>query len=894
MGHPCEFLGLFTKRIIWALMGKSLVIVESPAKAKTINKYLGKDFVVKSSVGHVRDLPTSGSASLADKEEKQPVTRKSSKNLTEAEKVQRDYKALVSRMGIDPEHGWAACYQVLPGKEKVVNELKALAEKADTIYLATDLDREGEAIAWHLKELIGGDESRFKRVVFNEITKSAIQEAFSEPGVLNQDRVNAQQARRFLDRVVGYMVSPLLWKKLARGLSAGRVQSVAVRLIVEKEREIKAFVPEEYWDVHADLLTQGKQPLRMEVATYKGKAYTPVNQVEADTACTALKGASYKVLSREDKPTSSKPSAPFITSTLQQAASTRLGFGVKKTMMLAQRLYEAGHITYMRTDSTNLSKEAVEGVRGYIEQQFGADYLPAEAIIYGSKANAQEAHEAIRPSDVTVRADKLDDMEADAIRLYDLIWRQFVACQMVPALYDSSTLTVQAADYELKAKGRILRFAGWTKALPPMSKSGDIELPAVVSGEPLELVALDPKQHFTKPPARFTEAALVKELEKRGIGRPSTYASIISTIQERGYVKVENRRFYAEKMGEIVTERLVESFRDLMSYDFTAQMEGSLDAIAQGELDWRQQLDRFYGDFKSTLHTAESDASAGGMRSNQMIITDIDCPDCQRKMGIRTATTGVFLGCSGYALPPKERCKKTINLVPGDEYIAADSDEGEVNALRAMKRCPKCGTAMDSYLIDEQRKLHVCGNNPDCDGYVIEQGQFRLKGYEGPVIDCERCGSQMQLKTGRFGKFMACTNEACKNTRKILRNGDIAPPKEDPIPLPELKCSQSDAHFVLRDGAAGLFLAASTFPKSRETRAPLVEELVRFKDRLAPKHRYLADAPVKDPDGNPAIVRFSRKSKEQYVMTEINGKATGWAAYYQNGSWVAAIKATKK
>ncbi|MBP9569287.1 MAG: type I DNA topoisomerase, partial [Aeromonadaceae bacterium] len=775
-------------------MGKSLVIVESPAKAKTINKYLGKDFIVKSSIGHVRDLPTSGSASTTEQEEKKPTVRKTSKGMSDAEKAQRDYQSLVSRMGIDPEHGWAARYQVLPGKEKVVNELKSLAEKADTIYLATDLDREGEAIAWHLRELIGGDETRFKRVVFNEITKSAIQEAFSQPGSLNQDRVNAQQARRFLDRVVGYMVSPLLWKKLARGLSAGRVQSVAVRLIVEKEREIKAFVPEEYWDVHADLLTQAKQALRMEVVTCDGASYSPVVEADAKRACAALQSAEFRVISREDKPTSSKPSAPFITSTLQQAASTRLGYGVKKTMMMAQRLYEAGHITYMRTDSTNLSQEAVEAVREYIGNEFGADYLPEAPLVYGSKANAQEAHEAIRPSNVQVKASKLDDMEQDAVRLYDLIWRQFVACQMTPAQYDSSTLTVAAANYELRAKGRILRFAGWTKALPPMGRKGDdIELPAVKSGDQLALVALDPKQHFTKPPARFTEAALVKELEKRGIGRPSTYASIISTIQDRGYVKVENRRFYAEKMGEIVTERLVESFRELMSYDFTAQMENSLDVIAEGELDWKVQLDNFYRDFKATLEKAESDASTGGMRSNQMILTDIDCPDCGRKMGIRTATTGVFLGCSGYALPPKERCKKTINLVPGDEFIAADSDDGEVDALRAMRRCPVCGTAMDSYLIDETRKLHVCGNNPDCDGYVIEQGQFRLKGYEGPVIDCERCGSQMQLKTGRFGKFMACSNESCKNTRKILKNGDIAPPKEDPVPLPELKCTQSDA-----------------------------------------------------------------------------------------------------
>ncbi|HDO1076020.1 TPA: type I DNA topoisomerase [Aeromonas salmonicida] len=872
-------------------MGKSLVIVESPAKAKTINKYLGKDYVVKSSVGHVRDLPTSGSGS---NEPKKPVIR--GIKLSESEKAAKDRNALFSRMGINPTAGWQANYQILPGKEKVVSELQSLAAKADTIYLATDLDREGEAIAWHLREIIGGDDSRYKRVVFNEITKTAIQEAFAQPSELNIHRVNAQQARRFLDRVVGYMVSPLLWKKLARGLSAGRVQSVAVRLIVDKEREIKAFVPVEFWDLNADLLTGDKSDLRMEVVSRNGADFKPVTQAETFAAVAALEGVDYKVVNREDKPTGSKPSAPFITSTLQQAASTRLSFGVKKTMMMAQRLYEAGYITYMRTDSTNLSKEAVEALREYIGEQYGAAYLPAEPNLYGSKAGAQEAHEAIRPSSVLVTAEMLEGMEPDAMRLYDLIWRQFVACQMTPAQYDSSTLTVKAGEFELKARGRTLRFAGWTKALPPMGRKGeDSQLPAVTVGEVLKLIKLDPRQHFTKPPARFTEAALVRELEKRGIGRPSTYASIISTIVDRGYVRVESRRFFAEKMGEIVTDRLVENFVELMNYEFTAKMEDKLDGIAEGSLEWKKVLDAFYEEFTQELAKADRDAEEGGMRANQMVLTDIDCPDCGRKMGIRTATTGVFLGCSGYALPPKERCKKTINLVSADEFVSAtDGDEAETEALRAKHRCGVCGTAMDAYIIVDSRKLHVCGRNPDCDGYEIEKGQFKLKGYEGPSIECDRCGSEMQLKNGRFGKYMGCTNETCKNTRKILKNGDIAPPKEDPVPLPELKCTQSDAYFVLRDGAAGLFLAASNFPKSRETRAPLVEELKRFKERLSPKHQYLADAPASDPDGNASIVRFSRKTKEQYVMTEVNGKATGWTAHYDNGKWQESLAKSKK
>lgn len=865
-------------------MGKSLVIVESPAKAKTINKYLGNDYVVKSSVGHIRDLPTSGSTARksADGEKAKP-----------GKKVKKDEKAaLVNRMGVDPWHGWEADYQILPGKEKVVAELKNLAADADHIYLATDLDREGEAIAWHLREVIGGDDKRFSRVVFNEITKNAIRQAFDKPGELNIERVNAQQARRFMDRVVGYMVSPLLWKKIARGLSAGRVQSVAVRLVVEREHEIKAFVPEEYWEIDADFATPKGADLAMQVTHQNDKAFRPVNGEQTHAAVAILQKARYQVLDREDKPTSSKPSAPFITSTLQQAASTRLGFGVKKTMMMAQRLYEAGHITYMRTDSTNLSQDAVAMARGYVESSFGKKYLPEAPNTYASKENSQEAHEAIRPSDVNIVAEQLKDMEADAQKLYQLIWRQFVACQMVPAQYDSTTLTVGAAEFKLKAKGRTLRFDGWTRVMPALRKNDeDLTLPPVDVGDMLDLKELMPSQHFTKPPARFSEASLVRELEKRGIGRPSTYASIISTIQDRGYVRVENRRFYAEKMGEIVTDRLESNFRELMNYDFTARMENSLDQVANNEAEWKAVLDSFFSDFSQQLDDAEKDPEEGGMQPNQMVLTSIDCPTCSRPMGIRTASTGVFLGCSGYALPPKERCKQTINLIPENEVLnVLEGDDAETNALRARRRCQKCGTAMDSYLIDNQRKLHVCGNNPECDGYEIEQGEFRIKGYDGPIVECEKCGSEMHLKMGRFGKYMACTNDECKNTRKILRNGDVAPPKEDPVPLPELQCEKSDAYFVLRDGAAGVFLAANTFPKSRETRAPLVEELQRFADRLPEKLKYLSEAPAADPEGNKTMVRFSRKTKQQYVSSEKDGKATGWSMFYIDGKWQEAKK----
>ncbi|MBA6289430.1 type I DNA topoisomerase [Colwellia sp. MB3u-4] len=873
-------------------MAKSLVIVESPAKAKTINKYLGKDFIVKSSVGHVRDLPHSSTGKKVAAKSPAEV-RKMAPAAKAKYKAKRDKLALVNRMGIDPDNDWAANYQILEGKEKVVAELIKLASTADTIYLATDLDREGEAIAWHLKEIIGGDDAKFKRVVFNEITENAIQQAFSAPGELSMPGVNAQQARRFLDRVVGFMVSPLLWKKVARGLSAGRVQSVAVKLVVEKEREIKAFDPKEYWEVSADTQTSTGSDFALDVTHDHGKAFKPTNEADTNKALAVLTSSPYTVSKREDKPSKSTPSAPFITSTLQQAASTKLGFGVKRTMGLAQRLYEAGHITYMRTDSTNLSKDAVETCRGYITDNFGENYLPENAKVYTSKGNAQEAHEAIRPSNVKLEAAFITDVDADAKKLYELIWRQFVACQMTAARYTVSTITVDASGFDLKAKGRVMQFDGWTRVHPQLSKGDDTHLPDLAVGEVLTLQQLNPSQNFTKPPARFGEASLVKELEKRSIGRPSTYASIISTIQDRGYVRLDKKRFYAEKMGEIVTDSLSGSFKKLMNYDFTANMEQELDEVAEGKSNWKDVLNGFYKSFTEQLELADTPSEEGGMRNNEPIVTDIDCPTCGRKMGIRTGSTGVFLGCSGYALPPKERCTTTMNLTPGEEAVSVLAEDQETEALRAMHRCEKCGTAMDSYLIDETRKLHVCGNNPVCDGLELETGEFKLKGYDGPILACDRCDAEMELKSGRFGKYFDCTNSECKNTRKLLASGEAAPPKEDPVQLPELACEKSEAHFVLRDGAAGIFLAANTFPKSRETRAPKVAELARFRDRISEKFYYLADAPAQDPEGNLAVVRYSRKTKSQYVMTEVEGKATGWNAKYVDDKWVEELAKKK-
>jgi DNA topoisomerase-1 len=563
-------------------------------------------------------------------------------------------------------------------------------------------------------------------------------------------------------------------------------------------------------------------------------------------------------------------------------------------MTLAQRLYEAGYITYMRTDSTNLSDEAVSACRTLIQKDFAAEYLPPEPIRYGSREGAQEAHEAIRPSDVRLRSHQLSGMDPDAERLYDLIWRQFVACQMTPARYLSTTLVVSAADCRLTAKGRVIEFDGFTKVQPPAARKGDdAVLPPLAVGDDLEATGFDPKQHFTKPPARYGEASLVRELEKRGIGRPSTYAAIISTIQDRGYVKLENRRFYAEKMGDIVTERLQDSFSDLLDYSFTASMEERLDEVAQGSLSWTDLLNEFYTDFSGKLALAANDGP-DGMQPNDPTPTGIPCDDCGRPMQIRTASTGVFMGCSGYNLPPKERCKNTVNLISGDEAISVDADdEAESRLLLSKRRCGKCHTAMDSYLIDEARKLHVCGNNPDCDGYEVEQGQFRIKGYDGPVIECDKCGADMQLKTGRFGKYFGCSESACTNTRKLLRNGEVAPPKMDPVPMPELQCLKVEDHYVLRDGASGIFLAASQFPKHRETRPPFVDELLPHQAEIDPKYHYLFDAPRTDDQGNRTQIRYSRKTKEQYVMSERDGKPSGWRAMFADGRWVEEGTAKK-
>ena len=842
-------------------MSKSLVIVESPAKAMTIGKYLGPQYKVCSSVGHIRDLPKKGD--------------KANWHYPE----DRKYERLANTMGIDPEHNWNAHYVILPGKEKVVRELRREAAKCSQVYLATDLDREGEAIAWHLREVIGSNKT-FYRVIFAEITKSAIQKAFNNPDQLDAAKVNAQQARRFLDRIVGYMLSPLLWAKIARGLSAGRVQSVAVRLIVEREAEIQCFKPEEYWQLHAEVQADSKsQAFTMQVVKQAGKEFRPNNGEQMQQALDQLQSRDLVLTQREEKKVQSRPSAPFITSTLQQAASSRLGFGVRRTMTVAQRLYEAGRISYMRTDSTNLSTEAVGAMRDFIMNKYGSKYLPAKANVFSRRnASAQEAHEAIRPTDVTLEPNSLPTRDSDERKLYQLIWRQTVATQMANAEYLNTTLSAESGAYELRAKGRVLLFDGYTKLLPP-ADGDDKLLPDIKPRLKLEVNEWSPTQHFTKPPGRYSEASLVRELEKRGIGRPSTYAAITSTIQERGYVKLENKRFYAQKIGEVVTSKLQESFAELMDYAFTSKMESNLDQIASGEIEWRQMLDDFYQDFKQKLKVAEAE---GGMQRILPASTELSCKLCTRPLMIRSSANGLFLGCSGYG-DKSNPCNNTMSL----SAIEPPAELSEDEFLRGLRRCPICEAAMHPYLVDSEHKLHICARNPQCVGNEIEKGDFALA---QPQIECDKCQQPMVMKSGRFGKYFDCTSETCRNTRKVLASGQPAPPKMTPIAMPDLPCRKVDDHYVLRDGAAGLFLAASQFPKNRETRPVTVIELIGVADKLDPKYAYLLSAPQLDDKGFEAEVRFARKDQQSYVATSKNGKNTGWSARYKDGEWVISSK----
>ena len=870
-------------------MAKSLVIVESPAKAKTISKYLGNDFIVESSVGHIRDLPKKSS----------PTSKRASipKDVSPEEKIRlkaiNDRNRLIRRMGIDPDNGWTADWQIIPEKEKVIKNLKKAAKQVDHIYLATDLDREGEAIAWHLKEALGPDKYDYSRVRFNQITKAAIVDSFADPKEIDLDLVKAYRARRFLDKVIGFELSPLLWKKIARGLSAGRVQSVALRVLDERERLIQEFIPEEFWEVSMSL---GKNDLSIPFSLNRKKSDPLLKEEEARKIEDLINNSELSINEILKKPVKAKPRPPFITSTLQQAASTKLSFTVKRTMRVAQKLYEAGHITYMRTDAPSLSKESIQDARNYINEKIGDKYLTNAPRIYASTENAQEAHEAIRPTNAFMTPNDLLNQTEEEKRLYQLIWQQYIACQMPDAEYLSTSAKIIIDEYTFSAKGREVVFDGYTKVSQPAKSDDEDILPSLSEGELLTLNDINLEQKFTKPPARFSEAALVKELEKKGIGRPSTYANIISTIQDRGYVEIQNRRFFVKKIGHIVTERLLESFDDIMDYEFTANLENNLDRVAQGEIDWRNVLDDFYASFKNDLALASDEDN--GMRGNRPTSTDIICPCGKTNMVIRNSSNGVFLGCSGYQNTGDDKCKETLNLVSGDEAVSVDDTE-EAENLLIKKRCLKCDTSMDNYLIDENRKLHVCGKNPDCDGYLIEQGQFKIKGYDGPTLECHKCGSEMQLKTGRFGKYFGCLNDNCGATRALQRNGEPKPLMMEPISLPDLLCLKCEDHYLLRDSMKGLFLAASKYPKNRETRAPKVSEINNLSNEIleacrflpnTEKHSYLMSAPEKDRDGNPYVIRYNKSEDMHYLASEKDGKKTKWTAVYNNGEWVQNLK----
>jgi DNA topoisomerase-1 len=646
--------------------GKHLVIVESPAKARTIGKYLGSGYDVAASVGHVRDLPA-------------------------------------KELGVDVEHGFEPKYVTIRGKGKVISDLKKRAKNAASVILATDPDREGEAIAYHVAEQLGyeKDRGRFQRVTFREITKAAVQRALATPGVLDERKIEAQQARRILDRLVGYQVSPLLWKPIRPGLSAGRVQTVALRLICEREDEIRAFIQEEYWSITAHLL-RDEQGFDAKLHQIDGKAFTLGNEEAATEVVGAVKDSPFEVTSVKRRERRKNPAAPFTTSTLQQEAAKRLRFSARRTMSNAQRLYEGpavgargeiGLITYMRTDSTRVSAEAVGQAREWVGQEFGDEYLPRAPRLYGGKQQraAQDAHEAIRPTDVTIHPrEAARYLETDQAKLYEMIWERFVASQMAPAVYDTTTadFEIRGANgrrYLFRSTGSIVKFAGFTRLYLEATEAGekrrldDLEpLPDLAEGDVAELRSIEPKQHFTQPPPRFSEASLVKELEKLGIGRPSTYAQIISVIVDRGYVELEQRRFHPTDLGEVVAKLLVRILPNIFDVEFTSRMETELDRVEDGEVDWRNLLAGFYPGFRERLEAGE--ASSDGIIKEILAAEGEVCEKCGRPMLVRWNRYGRFLGCSGYP-----ECKSTRSLDgvdPDGEELGAHPSVGRAVRLK--------------------------------------------------------------------------------------------------------------------------------------------------------------------------------------------------------------------
>ncbi len=800
--------------------GKKLVIVESPGKIKSLKKFLGRGFSVKASMGHVRDIPSKGRGREA--------------------------------FGIDFENGYQPTYVPIKGREKTLADLKKAADKADEVFLAPDPDREGEAIAWHLKEALDLPDEKVRRVTFNAITKNAVQEAIDHPGKLDMNLVNAQQGRRVLDRIVGFSLSPFLWKKVTKGLSAGRVQSVAVRLVVEREKEIEAFDPREYWKIVAELSREGERFDAL-LVEWEGQSLT-LADIDDETAkamredlkktdgftnseavakevAAALEKAEYVVEKVEEKESTSRPKPPFITSTLQQAASTFLGFNTARTMRVAQQLYEGievegshtGLITYMRTDSTRISPEGLGDARGYIGEHYDPEYLPEKAHVYSSKKGAQDAHEAIRPSTVGYTPDRIKPfLSEEQFKLYDLIWRRFVASQMTPARYHNTTVHIRAAAGRLDARGRRVLFPGHTvlglefrrksqkkveakdekdEAEETKSEDKDQFLPPLAVDDVLQKHDLRLSQHFTQPPPRYSEASLVRALEREGIGRPSTYAPIIKTIQDRGYVVQHRRRFHATELGRAVTDILMRNFDKIMDIHFTAKMEQDLDDVEEGEVDWVKLIDNFYQPFARELEEASEHAqplkgrpAPGGEK----------CPQCGADMIIRYSKSGAFLGCVNYP-----DCKGLLPM-PGEEKDDEDGEEEEA------PQCPRCGEAT----IKKRSRFgefYACTQYPDCKQTVPIGKDGKAAKLPEIHKDCPTCNIRMNVKSGRSGLSLTCPE--CKYIEYLDKDGNV-------IELPKVEgvtCEKCAAEMVVRMSRRGPFLACSAFPKCRSTK-PLPKE----------------------------------------------------------------------
>ena len=799
-------------------MGDKIVIVESPTKARTISRYLGKGYKVHASLGHVRDLP---------------------------EDV----------FGVDVEKDFEPTYRLLPGSRKLVGKLRKAVEDADEVYLALDPDREGEAIAWHLIQALNLPEDRVKRVSFHEITRAAVRDAFADAGPVNMQLVDAQQGRRILDRIVGYELSPLISSKIVRGLSAGRVQSVALRLVCDRELEVRAFVPEEYWEIKATLACEDSAQFSAQLAKLDGKKTRISCKKDASSLVEELKEASYTVLSVAKTEVKTKAPPPFTTSTMQQAAGSQLGFTTAVTMRIAQQLYEgidiaeetAGLITYMRTDSTRVAGQALKKVRGMIRGDYGEQYVPAKPNFFKERKGAQAAHEAVRPTDPLRKPQLVKQyLSRDQYRLYELIWRRFVASQMKPAVYSRTDVEVQAGRAIFDAQHRELVFDGYTLVTPPKSEADSEVLPPLKEGQALELIQLDPSQHFTEPPKRYTESSLVRELEKRGIGRPSTYAPTISTIQKRNYVRREKRTLFASELGLIVAEKLTEHFPREMDYSFTSKMEEQLDEIEEGRQDWRELLREFYKSFREDLAKARDEMTD---ISQQPLDEPVACEKCGKPMVLKVSRSGDrFLGCSAFPA-----CKNTMS-VPSEGPEEEDATE---------HRCDKCGAAMTLRTGRKGRKYLACSAYPKCRNIMgldrrgkpvkleqrsrtavpcpgcgqamfweeeTEQGAFVCLGCgtklpllcveealrntemtpEAQGFACEKCGEPMEIKRGRNGLFLSCSRyPECKETRSIGQ-------EELPAPQPTREvCDKCGRPLLLRWGKFGRFLACSGFPGCR-------------------------------------------------------------------------------